>query len=271
MTDEIIRVFPKRTKLTPIDEYAFIGDPPALALPEGKAVHVSCTFTQDKPEAERLKRAWSKYYPDVRIGGPAYGDRNSDFIAGVYIQSGVTFTSRGCPNRCGWCLVKTPFREFDHFEAGWVIQDDNILAGSRKHFRHVCSMLGVVRKAAKFAGGLEAARLTQWHVEQLKGLRIQELFFACDSRAALKSLERAYEMVKDLRKRQLRCYVLIGYDGEDIHSAEDRLREVWDMGFVPFAQLYQPADRWLEYDLKWTRLANKWSRPAAMFAKKKRA
>lgn len=70
---KILRVFPQRTSHTPDDDLAFIGDPP-LFRPEVDEVHVSCTFLYDKPEAERLADAWSKYYPEVKLGGPAYDD-----------------------------------------------------------------------------------------------------------------------------------------------------------------------------------------------------
>jgi hypothetical protein len=47
----VIRVFPRRTSLTPTDEYAFVGEPPMLR-PEADEVHVSCTFTWDKPSQQ---------------------------------------------------------------------------------------------------------------------------------------------------------------------------------------------------------------------------
>lgn len=69
----ILRVFPRRTKATPRDEYAFIGDVPLFLPPDISEVHVSVTFTWDLKEAERLARAWSRVAP-VKIGGPATGE-----------------------------------------------------------------------------------------------------------------------------------------------------------------------------------------------------
>ena len=59
----IARVFPRRTKATPRDEYAFIGDVPLFLPPDISEVHVSVTFTWDLKEAERLARAWSRVAP----------------------------------------------------------------------------------------------------------------------------------------------------------------------------------------------------------------
>ncbi len=51
----LIRVFPRRTSLTPTDSMSFIGDPPTI-LPEADEVHVSVTFTWDINEGHLLKR-----------------------------------------------------------------------------------------------------------------------------------------------------------------------------------------------------------------------
>ena len=54
----IIRVFPQRTSYTPDDGMAFIGDPPGLLIPPHDEIHISCTFTWEKAECERLKYQW---------------------------------------------------------------------------------------------------------------------------------------------------------------------------------------------------------------------
>ena len=41
----IARVFPSRTAQTPVDEYAFVGDPPLFLPPDITEVHVSVTFS----------------------------------------------------------------------------------------------------------------------------------------------------------------------------------------------------------------------------------
>ena len=104
----VARVFPRRTSATPDDDLAFIGDPP-LALPPVDEVHVSCTFTWDRPEAERLARSWGQHGYRVSLGGPAYDAPAGDFAPGLYVKAGMTFTSRGCIRRCPFCFV--PRRE----------------------------------------------------------------------------------------------------------------------------------------------------------------
>ena len=49
----LIRVFPRLTKATPRDELAYFGPPDLFA--QADEVHVSVTFTWDKPAAELLR------------------------------------------------------------------------------------------------------------------------------------------------------------------------------------------------------------------------
>ena len=55
---------------------------------------------------------------------------------------------------------------------------------------------------------------------------------------------------------------MIGYDAETPTDAERRIQAVFDLGFMPFCQLYQP-DETRVYSEEWRRVRRKWSRPAA--------
>lgn len=269
----IIRVFPRRTSLTPDDGMAFVGDPPfELWRSDADEVHVSVTFTWDIEEGNRLAAAWGEYYDKVLVGGPVFEDHcyprpYAEFVPNMYVKQGVTFTTRGCNNNCPWCMV--PFREGKlvedrDFAPGNRVQDNNLLQASRGHIRRVFEMLSVQRRAAVFSGGLDARLMDDWFVEHLKGIRVDTLFMAADTVGALRPLERALGLLKDLGRRKKRVYVLLGYDGESIDQALERLEAVWNMGGMPFAQLYQPRDVMIQYPKKWKRLARTWSRPAAM-------
>lgn len=264
----MIRVFPKRNKWTPVDALAFVGDPP-LFRPENQPVRVSVAFTWDIPEGERLARAWSDFYSDVQIGGPAFGDVGGEFVPGRFVKTGVTITSRGCPKKCPWCFV--PGREGQIRELpikpGHIVQDNNILACSRAHIEGVFAMLAKQRKAAIFSGGIDTTLLQPWHREKFDSIRLKELWFACDSAAALPLLERAAVILDGIPAYKRRCYVMIGFDGETIEQAETRLERVYELGFYPFCQLYQ-SDVIKTYDDDWKALNRKWSRPAAYKSRK---
>lgn len=260
----LIRVFPRRTSLTPTDEYAFVGDPPMIR-PETDEVHVSCAFTWDKSEAERLVRAWGQYYSIVKLGGPAYGSPVDSFTPGRYIRQGATFTSRGCNNLCPWCLVpqcEGRLLEYEHFFPGRIIQDNNLLQCSKQHVGRVFDMLRRQR-AIQFTGGLDSRLMTDNIADQLRSLRIYQLFLAADTKESLRALRQAVRKLSGLSRDKLRCYVLLGFGGELLPDAKDRLTEVWETGCLPFAQLYQSPNGLIRYSQEWRDLARTWSRPAA--------
>ncbi len=266
----MIRVFPRKTKWTPTDELAFVGDPPLPAFrPTDRTtpVFVSCAFTWDLPRARRLQQSWARFYDKALLGGPACDDPGGEFMSGRFIKEGVTITSRGCPRQCPWCYVSR--REGDIRELpikpGWIIQDNNLLACSKSHLEAVFLMLSRQRHGAVFSGGLDARLFTVWHLELLDRIRFSELWFAADSPRSMAAIERVARLCGDIPRGKLRCYVMIGYR-ESLTEAEARLERIYKLGFLPFAQLYvgeRVCEGRLAYSTEWRQLARKWSRPAA--------
>ena len=260
----LARVFPRRTKATPDDALAFVGDPPLLR-PAIDEVHVSCAFTWDLLEAERLADSWGRYYP-TRLGGPATGERGAEFLPGRYLKPGYTITSRGCPNRCWFCSVwkregnevrELPIRD------GWNVLDDNLLRTSDAHFSEVCAMLKRQQEPAEFTGGLEAAALTEYHANLLADLKPKQLFFAYDTPDDLGALREAGKMLSPEwplpRSHVLRAYVLVGYPRDTFADAERRMRETIGAGFMPMAMLYR--DESGKYDREWKQFQRGWANP----------
>ena len=254
-------MFPRRTNQTPDD--GIVGYP-GLFREEADEVHISVVFTWDIPEAEKMRTSWADYYPVVKIGGPAYGDPGGEFTPGMYVKKGIVFTSRGCPNGCDFCLVPERegcIRELE-VKDGHIVQDNNLLACSVNHLSKVFRMLQQQKKPATFAGGLEPGRVTVGVVDALRGLRIREIFLAFDSWGKEKAFTRSMRLLKDFPRNKLRTFVLIGRDG--IERDEARLIRAWELGALPFAQLYQPATGRIEYSREYRDLARNWSRPAIM-------
>lgn len=265
MSLPVIRVFPHHNKWTPTDEMAFVGEPP-LFLPGDRStpVRISVTFTWHRSEAERISKAWSEYYDDVKVGGPAYDDPGGEFTPGLFLKDGCTITSRGCPKKCGWCVVPTregAVRELT-IHPGWIVQDNNLLATSEKHIRSVFDMLKAQNRRIYFNGGLDKHFLKPWHRELFDSISVGELWFACDTILDLPALQKAANILAGIPTRKLRCYTMIGYNGESISDASRRLDRVLEMGFLPFCQLYQPETRKVYTD-DWRHLCRKWARPAA--------
>jgi hypothetical protein len=263
----IARVFPRKTKASPTDDLAFFGEP-GLFPPEVDAVHVSVAFSWDLPEAERLAKEWERVAP-VSIGGPATGQRGEEFTPGMYLKPGYTITSRGCPNKCWFCDVWR--RDGDvmplQIRDGWNVLDDNLLACPDEHIRAVFAMLHgqkALGHRIEFTGGLEAARLKDWHVDALRELRPKQMFFAYDTPDDLEPLMVAAEKLAaagwTARSKTIRCYVLIWYLRDTFNDAQKRLERVVSLGMCPMAMLWR--DDHGETDKDWRRFQRQWARPA---------
>jgi hypothetical protein len=261
---KIIRVFPRKTKLTPDDEGVRFAEP--TIFDEADEVHVSTLFTWDMDRAQELAESW-KHVAPVRFGGP--GDPRNEsgaraFVPGMYVKLGAVVTSRGCPNRCWFCSVWQ--RESGLFELpiteGFNVLDDNILACSESHIRNVFAMLKRQTHRAAFTGGLEAKRLREWHVNLLSDLRPDRMFFAYDTPDDLEPLYEASKLLKmsGFTRHHMRCYCLIGFPRDTIKEAWYRLRRTYRMGFDPQAMLWR--DKSGDRNDLWRRFARKMARPA---------
>jgi hypothetical protein len=262
----IIRVFPRRTAATPDDEMVRVNTPPGL-FDEADEVHVSVAFTWDLPTAEKLAHQWGAVAP-VQIGGPATGDTGGDFVPGMYVKKGYTIHHRGCPNKCWFCVERKTEMRLLEIHDGWNDISSNLLACPKEHFYRV---MGAMKRGAKkygkraeFTGGLEAARLTDWHIEALRELRPKQMFFAYDTPDDLEPLQRAGEMLLDAgwttASHTLRAYVLCGYPKDTFAEASHRMQEVQQAGFMPMAMLYR--DKQGKRERQWMKWQREWARPA---------
>ena len=262
----IIRVFPRRTNATPIDKLSFIGEP-TLFIPVNRniPVKISVTFTWDIKKGLQLKDAWSNYYNNVSIGGPAFNEVGGEFEPGIYLKQSYTITSRGCNNRCWFCSVwkrDQGIRELP-IKEGYNIADDNLLACSDQHIKAVFKMLRNQNHPAIFSGGIEAKLLRPWHIDLFTSIRLKELFCAYDTPDDLEPLIEAGKMFKEanitFENRKARCYVLIGYPNDTFDKALTRIKQTLDAGFMPFAMLYRNEKG--EFKREWRRFQREWANP----------
>jgi hypothetical protein len=270
----VIRVFPLRTNATPIDELVFIGNPPMKEfIPEHDEIHISCAFTWDKPFCEELKFRWRDVSnKPIRVGGPAYDSPCDSFTPGLYVGKGITFTTRGCNNNCPWCCV--PKREGKLKELliqpGKIIQDNNFLQASRAHKDKVFQMLKT-QNMAEFKGGLEPGLIDDHFISSCQSLKyLPVVWLACDTDGALPGFKKACAKLRKAgwTREKIRCYALIG---DDMEKNEARLREIFNTGALPSAQLHREfAETKTEYSGVWNDFERTWQRPAGMKAHMKK-
>jgi hypothetical protein len=142
---------------------------------------------------------------------------------------------------------------------------NNFLQTSRAHKDKVFDMLRTQRGIC-FKGGLQCDLIDDHFINAVTSLRIKELWIACDTDEAIPNFKRAAEKLTKagFNQNKIYCYALIG---DDMNRNEARLREIYNAGAMPFAQLYQPLqDTKIKYDAAWNKFHRMWSRPAAIRA-----
>lgn len=257
---KILRIFPRKTKGTPLDKDVIINRSPGF-FDEADEIHISVAFTWDLSLADRLYKEW-KHVATTKIGGCAFNEPQYDFVSGMYLKEGYTITSRGCNNRCWFCSVWK--RQPNVIELpivdGNIIQDDNLLACSDQHIKDVFKMLSKQKKPAVFSGGIEAKLLKPWHIDLFSSIRLKSLFCAYDTPDDLDPLIEAGKLLSKanitFENRKAVCYVLIGYPKDTFEKAEKRIEQVFKAGFFPFAMLWRndkgsTVKEWRQFQRQW--------------------
>ena len=210
------------------------------------------TYSEDEPEpcnaAEIIK------------GGTGYGldNRLPDEIEHIMPDYGLYhwmpqdtaygFLTRGCVNRCSWCVVPhkegevrahADIEEFLDGRKRAVLLDNNVLASEWG----LMQIEKIVRMGIRvdFNQGLDARRIARTPeiaalLARVKWIRF--LRMAYDSRAMQDDVHKAIELLRKhgVPARRLFFYVLIRDDTED---ALGRIRELKALGCQPFAQPYR--------------------------------
>lgn len=185
---------------------------------------VSIPFAWNLPSLRDELRQRSLLWDRIIVGGPAV-ELMPDFFAGCdWIEIGhsmpgvlqrvnplATKTSRGCVNRCPYCAVpkiEGPLEELDEWPDLPVLIDNNLLACSLEHFDRVMDRLEKHR-GVDFNQGLDARRLTPYHVERISRLRYPIVRLACDSSGDYPFFRQAAEMLLDAgvaKRREIMQY-----------------------------------------------------------------
>lgn len=215
----------------------------------------SVVFSWDIPAAVEAALDAEKAGLFAVVGGPAAWANPGAFhgVAEVHRQCLeidpilfhnplATFTTRGCPNRCPWCIVpkiEPEFQEILNFRPAPVVCDNNFLAASRAHQDRVVHELGLFDHV-DFNQGLDARLFTPEAADLLGHLRVK-VRFGFDSPAMESVVADALKLARERTSKDLGVYCLIGFNDTPA-EARARLELVRSWGVRPTPMRYQPID-----------------------------
>lgn len=220
------------------------------------------------------------YACEVVKGGTGYGmykdlpeeiDRMCpDYSIYPQFTAAYGFLTRGCPNRCPWCIVpkkEGPIRAYSDID-DWlcdrkeaVIMDNNIIA--HQHGLEQLEKIARMGIRVDVNQGIEAGRVTPEVAGLLANIKFSRYIrIACDTRAVLPSVETAVERLKSagIRPDKIFCYVLV----RDVEDALYRIERLRTLGIQPFAQPYRDFWNNTEPTVEQKRLA-RWCNMKAVF------
>ncbi len=127
----------------------------------GGTLYLSVPFTWLVDDAEKIAKSWDG---NVKIGGSGLmKPTHCEGFEPILFHNGcATFTTRGCPNVCGFCAVpriEGDLTEIRNFRPAPIVCDNNFLAASKKHIRQSIDKLKVF-PFVDFNQGLDARRFT---------------------------------------------------------------------------------------------------------------
>lgn len=207
----------------------------------GDTLYISVPFTWLMGEAEAMA---ATHKGPVLIGGPGTMKPTEcpGFEPLLFHNPAATFTTRGCPNKCGFCAVpklEPEYKELSDFRVAPIICDNNFTAASRKHQERVVDRLKSL-PFVDFNQGLEAGRFTPELADLLGNLKCK-VRFAFDHISYESKVAAAVELCKKRTTKDIGIYVLIGFN-DTPEDARYRLETVRSWGIRPNAMRYQPLD-----------------------------
>ncbi|MFA5754218.1 MAG: hypothetical protein WC905_02620 [Patescibacteria group bacterium] len=217
----------------------------------GRTLFLSVVFSWDIHAAVVLA---NEHNGKVVVGGPAV-TLNPGAFDGVATVSNeppqgiepilfhnplATFTTRGCPNRCGFCAVpkiEPEYKELSVFRPAPTLCDNNFLAASVAHQVRVISAIQHF-PLVDFNQGLDASLFDDAAADRLSHLRLQARF-AFDHVSEAQVVSDAIKRCRERTTKNIRVYVLIGFN-DTPEEALYRMELVRRLKCDPIPMRYQP-------------------------------
>jgi hypothetical protein len=241
---------------------------------ECQKAYISAIFTWDLPNLIYDARALASRKIEVEVGGPAVTampemlkenlvgldnwirihtglDERFEHVPGDYQ---VTFTSRGCPRACEFCLVnKLEGRKIIEYETFNIpvgvnpyVCDNNLLSTSWQHQQMVVDKLCKV-KNLDLNSGFDDRIFTKdpdkyWDL--YRHLRLECWRFAYDSPDQKEPIDFITRWLNDkgVDYRHIIVFCLVGGPGMSFGESQRRLQHLINIGCSPYPMRYRPLD-----------------------------
>lgn len=154
------------------------------------------------------------------------------------------FLTRGCPNKCSWCIVPNKegeikehaeIKEFISNKKSAVLLDNNVLSSEHgiKQIEEIIKM----KIKVDFNQGLDARLIDDSMAKLLSKVKwLKPLRMACDTVSQMKHIERAAKLLRkyNCTPKNYFIYTLV----KDIPDALERINFLKELKLDPFAQAY---------------------------------
>ena len=195
-------------------------------------------------------------YGEVIKGGTGYNMNvlpseidsiSPDYTIYPKFKEAYGFLTRGCPNKCDWCIVPSkegnikPYADIEEFLQGRkqaILMDNNVLA----HEHGLKQIEKIIKLGVKidFNQGLDARIIAKNKdiAELLSKVKwIRYLRMACDTKSQIPFIEKALENLNHFGFKNYRVFVYVLI--KDIDDALDRISFLKQKGCSPFAQPFR--------------------------------
>lgn len=213
-----------------------------------------------------------------------------DFSIYAFLPSDTSygFLTRGCPNKCKWCVVPRkegairPYWDIERVANGKpkvVLMDNNILAAGDYCFEQLGKIIDLGLKV-DFNQALDARLVNEENAQLLAKIKWIDgmIRFGCDTHIQIEHCRRAMELINaNGFKGQYFLYTMIG-GGNDLQESYDRLT-YWRVAclerrankegrnILPYAQPYRNPDNPNEVVPQWQKDMAGWCNKHMIFVK----
>lgn len=167
-------------------------------------------------------------------------------------NTAIGFLTRGCPNKCSWCIVPlkegdiSPYADIEDITQGMkraILMDNNVLASPYG----LQQLEKIVRIGIRidFNQGIDARLIDKDVADLLCRVKwIRFIRLACDNQAQIPCIEKAISLLRRDRKQEIFIYMLVN-DIKDAHYRAEHLRtlnvDVFAQAFRDFKNKTNPT------------------------------